>query len=106
MVAHRVPGVQRLLPVVLVPEGPFSLGLARTAVMRWAPVSRFARDAARPLVLAAVADDDLRPVAFALRQDELDGPVAVEITGTGDPEAAARNNRGIQECLSFIDLML
>ncbi len=73
---------------VLVPEGPFSLGLARTAVMRWAPVSRFARDAARPLVLAAIADDDLRPVAFALTQDELDGPVGVEITGTGDPGAA------------------
>jgi DNA-3-methyladenine glycosylase II len=73
---------------VLVPDGPFSLDLARTAVMRWAPVSRFARDAARPLVLAAIADDDLRPVAFALTQDAVDGPVTVEITGTGDPDAA------------------
>ncbi len=73
---------------VLVPAGPFSLDLARTAVMRWAPVSRFARDAARPLVLAAIADDDLRPVAFALTQDAVDGPVTVEITGTGDPDAA------------------
>ncbi|HEY2194269.1 MAG TPA: hypothetical protein VGH76_18490, partial [Actinomycetospora sp.] len=42
---------------VLRPEGPFSLDLARGAVMRWAPVSRFSRDAARPLVLAAIADD-------------------------------------------------
>ncbi|HEY2224067.1 hypothetical protein, partial [Actinomycetospora sp.] len=73
---------------VLVPEGPFSLDLARTAVMRWAPVARFARDAARPFVLAAIADDDLRPVAFALRQDALDGPVTLEIAGTGDPDAA------------------
>ena len=73
---------------VLVPAGPFSLDLARTAVMRWAPVSRFARDAARPLVLAAIADDDLRPVAFALTQDAVDAPVTVEITGTGDPDAA------------------
>jgi DNA-3-methyladenine glycosylase II len=73
---------------VLVPDGPFSLDLARTAVMRWAPVSRFARDAARPLVLAAIADDDLRPVAFALTQAAVDAPVTVEITGTGDPDAA------------------
>ncbi|MDT7741635.1 MAG: DNA-3-methyladenine glycosylase [Actinomycetota bacterium] len=73
---------------VLVPAGPFSLDLARTAVMRWAPVSRFARDAARPLVLAAIADDDLRPVAFALTQDAVDTPVTVEVTGTGDADAA------------------
>ncbi|MDX6225362.1 MAG: DNA-3-methyladenine glycosylase [Frankiales bacterium] len=73
---------------VLVPAGPFSLDLARTAVMRWAPVSRFARDATRPLVLAAIADDDLRPVAFALTQDAVDTPVTVEVTGTGDADAA------------------
>jgi DNA-3-methyladenine glycosylase II len=73
---------------VLVPAGPFSLDLARTAVMRWAPVSRFARDAARPLVLAAIADDDLRPVAFALTQEAVDAPVAANIRGTGDPDAA------------------
>jgi DNA-3-methyladenine glycosylase II len=73
---------------VLVPEGPFSLDLARDAVMRWAPVSRFARDTARPLALAAIADDDLRPVAFALTQDAVDGPVDVEIVGTGDPDRA------------------
>ncbi|HEY2192153.1 MAG TPA: hypothetical protein VGH76_07600, partial [Actinomycetospora sp.] len=46
---------------VLRPEGPFSLDLARGAVMRWAPVSRFSRDAARPLVLAAIADDSPPP---------------------------------------------
>ena len=79
---------RRSTRTVLVPDGPFSLDLARTAVMRWAPVSRFARDAARPLVLAAIADDDLRPVAFALTQDAVDGPVTVEILGTGDPDAA------------------
>ena len=79
---------RRSTRAVLVPEGPFSLDLARTAVMRWAPVSRFARDAARPLVLAAIADDDLRPVAFALTQGAVDGPVTVEILGTGDPDAA------------------
>ncbi|NMO90868.1 DNA-3-methyladenine glycosylase 2 family protein [Actinomycetospora sp. TBRC 11914] len=73
---------------VLHPAGPFSLDLARTAVMAWAPVSRFARDAARPLVLAAIADDDLRPVAFALTQGAVDGPVALEVLGTGDPDAA------------------
>ena len=73
---------------VLHPEGPFSLGLSRTAVMRWAPVSRFARDPARPLVLAAIADDDLRPVAFALTQDAVDGPVTLDVVGTGGPDAA------------------
>jgi hypothetical protein len=73
---------------VLHPVGPFSLDLARTAVMAWAPVSRFARDATRPLVLAAIADDDRRPVAFALTQDAVDGPVTVEVLGTGDPDAA------------------
>lgn len=73
---------------VLHADGPFSLDLARNAVMRWAPVSRFSRDAARPFALAAIADDDLRPVAFALTQDAVDGPVTVEVTGTGDPGAA------------------
>jgi DNA-3-methyladenine glycosylase II len=73
---------------VLHPDGPFSLDLSRGTVMRWAPASRFARDAARPLVLAAIADDDLRPVAFSLTQDAVDGPVTAEITGTGDPERA------------------
>ncbi len=73
---------------VLHPEGPFSLDLARTAVTRWAPVSRFAPEAGRPLVLAAIADDDLRPVAFALTQDAPDGPVGIEITGTGDSDVA------------------
>ncbi len=83
---------------VLHPDGPFSLDLARTAVMRWAPVSRFARDAARPLVLAAIADDDLRPVAFALTQDAVDAPVSVEVVGTGDPDAA------VAQCARIVSL--
>ena len=73
---------------VLQPAGPFSLEATRGTVMRWAPVSRFAPEADRPLVLAAIADDDQRPVAFALTQDAVDGPVTVEITGTGDPDRA------------------
>lgn len=73
---------------VLHPDGPFSLDLARTAVMAWAPVSRFARDTGRPLVLAAIADDDQRPLAFAVTQDAVDGPVDLEVVGTGDPDAA------------------
>ncbi|MCD2197356.1 DNA-3-methyladenine glycosylase 2 family protein [Actinomycetospora endophytica] len=83
---------------VIHPEGPFSLDLARTAVMRWAPVSRFARDTDRPFTLAAIADDDLRPVAFALTQDAVDGPVTVEITGSGDPDRAR------QQCARIVSL--
>ena len=73
---------------VLHPEGPFSLAATRSSVMSWTPLARFTPGDAAPLVLAAIADDDLAPVAFAATQRHPDGPVDVEIAGTGDPDRA------------------
>lgn len=67
------------------PVGPFSLGATRSSVMAWAPVARFGHDDG-PLVLGAIADDDLAPLAITARQDRPDGPVHVETVGTGSPE--------------------
>ena len=73
---------------VLHPDGPFSLTATRSSVMSWTPLARFTPGDDAPLVLAAIGDDDLTPVAFAASQQHPDGPVDVEITGTGDPERA------------------
>ncbi|GAA4837289.1 hypothetical protein GCM10023201_27900 [Actinomycetospora corticicola] len=69
------------------PEGPFSLGATRSSVMRWAPVARYGHDDG-PLVLGAIADDDLAPLAITAAQERPDGPVTVTTTGTGSPERA------------------
>lgn len=69
------------------PDGPFSLTAARSSVMRWAPVARYGHDDG-PLVLGAIADDDLAPLAITATQDRPDGPVVVETRGTGAPDRA------------------
>ncbi|WP_157647722.1 DNA-3-methyladenine glycosylase family protein [Actinomycetospora chiangmaiensis] len=69
------------------PDGPFSLGASRSSVMRWAPVARYGHDDG-PLVLGAIADDDLAPLAITATQERPDGPVTVTTTGTGSPERA------------------
>lgn len=87
-VSSSASSARRTTRHVVAPRGPFSLDLARSAVMRWAPVSRFAADTDRPFTLAAIADDGLRPVAFAVTRGAVDGPVTVEIAGAGDPDRA------------------
>jgi DNA-3-methyladenine glycosylase II len=69
------------------PDGPFSLTAARSSVMRWAPVARHGHDDG-PLVLGAIADDDLAPLAITATQERPDGPVDVTTTGSGSPERA------------------
>ncbi|MDL5160332.1 DNA-3-methyladenine glycosylase family protein [Actinomycetospora termitidis] len=71
------------------PDGPFSLTAARSSVMRWAPVARHAGpDDGGPLVLGAIADDDLAPLAVTVDQDRPDGPVTIGTVGTGSPDRA------------------